>query len=68
MEGKVWLVGAGPGDEGLLTLKARSVLMEADVIVYDHLVGKNIIIKYGAGKELRDAGKTAISSLKTVWE
>lgn len=59
MEGKVWLVGAGPGDEGLLTLKARSVLMEADVIVYDHLVGKNIIIKYGAGKELRDVGKTA---------
>ncbi len=59
MEGRVWLVGAGPGDEGLLTVKARDILLEADTLVYDHLVGKNILLKYGMGKELIDVGKTA---------
>lgn len=59
MDGKVWLVGAGPGDEGLLTVKAVKVLEEADVLVYDHLVGRNIVTKYGFGKELISVGKTA---------
>lgn len=59
MEGKVWLVGAGPGDEGLLTVKAAGVLLEADTLVYDHLVGRNILLKYGIGKELINVGKTA---------
>ena len=59
MEGRVWLVGAGPGDEGLLTVKARDILLEADTLVYDHLVGKNILLKYGMGKELIDVGKMA---------
>lgn len=39
-KGKVWLVGAGPGDAELLTKKAERVLNMADVIVYDALVGK----------------------------
>ncbi len=59
MDGKVWLAGAGPGDEGLLTIKAEHVLERADVIVYDHLVGENIVVKYGAGKELINVGKKA---------
>lgn len=41
--GKVWLVGAGPGSIGLLTIKAMEVLKKADVIVYDSLIGSEIL-------------------------
>lgn len=43
MSGKVWLVGAGPSDPGLFTLKGRQVLKEAQVVVYDALVGQGIL-------------------------
>lgn len=42
-KGKVWLAGAGPGDAGLLTVKTRELLCEADVIVYDALVSEEIL-------------------------
>ena len=41
--GKVWLVGAGPGDAELLTLKAYRVLLNADVWLVDDLVGEDIL-------------------------
>ena len=43
--GKVWLVGAGPGDIGLFTLKGEAVLQQADVVVYDSLVGEGVTCK-----------------------
>ena len=42
MTGKVWLVGAGPSDPGLFTLKGKQVLEKADVVVYDALIGSSI--------------------------
>ncbi|MEG0919008.1 MAG: uroporphyrinogen-III C-methyltransferase [Anaerovoracaceae bacterium] len=41
--GKVWLVGAGPSDVGLFTLKGKYLLENADVVVYDKLVGQGVL-------------------------
>ncbi|GMG81715.1 uroporphyrinogen-III C-methyltransferase [Paralimibaculum aggregatum] len=55
--GSVWLVGAGPGDPGLMTLHGLNALRQAEVIVYDALVDRRILDWRGAGVALEYAGK-----------
>jgi uroporphyrinogen III methyltransferase/synthase len=57
--GKVYLVGAGPGDPGLITLKGARLISEADVLIYDHLVDRAILAHAGPGAEMVYVGKTA---------
>lgn len=59
MAGKVWLVGAGPSDIGLLTLKGKEVLEQAEVVVYDALVGSGILALIPPAAEKINAGKRA---------
>lgn len=58
-KGKVYLVGAGPGDPGLLTLRGASLLQSADVVVYDGLVHPGVLEKAGYAQKIY-AGKYRI--------
>lgn len=57
--GKVWLVGAGPGDAGLFTLKGQEVLNKAEVVVYDSLVGQGVLTMIPESARLIYVGKRA---------
>ncbi len=58
-KGKVYLVGAGPSDIGLLTLKGKALLERADVVIYDALVGQEILHLIPDSAEQLDVGKRA---------
>ncbi len=57
--GKVYLIGAGPGDPGLLTLKGKRCLEEADVVVYDYLANPRLLRYARSDAELIYVGKQA---------
>ncbi|MEG2659057.1 MAG: uroporphyrinogen-III C-methyltransferase, partial [Clostridiales bacterium] len=59
MNGKVYLIGAGPGDYGLITLKGMQLIETADVLVYDKLINKNLIYASPSHCEKIYVGKQA---------
>ena len=58
-KGKVYLVGAGPGDLGLVTLRAKECIEGADAIVYDHLANPEMLSWARDDSEIIYAGKEA---------
>jgi uroporphyrinogen III methyltransferase/synthase len=57
VKGKVYLIGAGPGDPDLITLKGKEYLKEADIIVYDYLVNESLLSLAHADAEIIYVGK-----------
>jgi len=57
MKGKVYLMGAGPGDPDLLTVKALRVLRAAEVVLHDDLVSSKILDLIPASTQVRNVGK-----------
>lgn len=55
--GTVYLIGAGPGDPDLITVKGLRILQQADVILYDRLAPSELLAQAKAGAELIDVGK-----------
>lgn len=58
-QGKVWLIGAGPGDPGLLTIKGKECLEKAEVVVYDRLADPRILAYVNPDAERIYVGKAS---------
>ncbi|MBP1716016.1 MAG: uroporphyrin-III C-methyltransferase, partial [Deltaproteobacteria bacterium] len=56
-KGKVYLIGAGPGDPGLMTVKGLACLQEADVVIYDYLANEQLLNSVRPGAERIYVGK-----------
>jgi uroporphyrin-III C-methyltransferase len=63
--GKVYLIGAGPGDPELLTVKASRLLARATVVLHDSLVSREVLSLIPTGAEIIDVGKRAGQKLLT---
>jgi uroporphyrinogen III methyltransferase / synthase len=59
MNGKVYIVGAGPGDPGLITIKGMECLKKAEVVVFDRLIDNSFLDVVPAGAEMIYVGKSA---------
>ena len=68
MTGKVYLVGAGPGDPGLITVKGLELLRTADVVFYDALANPLLLRECRDDAELIDAGKRARDHHLSQWQ
>lgn len=68
MTGKVYLVGAGPGDPGLMTVKGLQLLGEADVVMYDALSNPELLRECREDAVLIDAGKRARDHHLSQWQ
>jgi len=68
MSGKVYLVGAGPGDPDLLTLKAARLLGEAQVVLHDALVSEGVMARISPRAQVINVGKRAGHKLLTQEE
>lgn len=55
--GIVYLVGAGPGDPGLITVRGLALLESADVVIHDRLIGRDLLLHVREGAEVIDVGK-----------
>ncbi len=57
LQGKVYLVGTGPGDRELITLKGLRLISQADVIIHDHLIPAEPLNLVGPGAKVISVGK-----------
>ena len=58
-QGMVYLIGAGPGDPGLITVKGREILRNCDAVVYDHLAAQELLEETKPGSKRIYVGKQA---------
>jgi uroporphyrin-III C-methyltransferase len=63
--GKVYLIGAGPGDPELLTLKAARLLAQADIVLHDSLVSREALARISTRAQVIDVGKRCSRKLLT---
>jgi len=67
-KGKVYIIGSGPGDTGLMTFKGIDCLREADVVVYDYLISKDLLKYAKADARFIYAGKQGGSHTLSQWQ